>query len=178
LKLVENELYRTGAGSLRSRPTGHSEEILAGLVFHAIGYRGLPLPGIPFDRRWGVIPNLEGRIIDPESGKPIPGLYTAGWIKRGPSGVIGTNKPDASDTVDSMLSDLEQDIHLHPPNPEAGAAAWMVRTAQPRAVIFKDWKHLDRIELERGDRQNRPRVKFTRIDEMLHQVEATKVLGD
>jgi ferredoxin--NADP+ reductase len=178
LRLVVNELYRTDAGTLRPRSLNTFQEIPAGLVFHSVGYKGVALPGIPFDHHWGVIPNKMGRIIDPQRNTPLPGLFTAGWIKRGPSGVIGTNKPDASDTVEGMVADLERGIHLNPAHLDADSAAMMVRQRQPRAIIFKDWKHLDVIELNRGDQQNRPRVKFTQIDEMLSLVETTKAPGD
>ena len=172
IRVVKNELYETEAGTLRPRPSDHFEDIPVGLVFHSIGYKGVPLLGIPFDERWGVIQNKRGRIVDPDKNIPLPGLYTSGWIKRGPSGVIGTNKLDANETVDCMIADLEKGIMLRPKFPEAAAAEKMVRQNQPKYILFKDWKHLDKIELERGDMQNRPRVKFTKINEMLGSVES------
>ncbi len=93
-------------GALRARATEQSETISAGLVFRAIGYRGEPLPGVSFDERAAVILNEGGRVLDPDSRAPLPGEYVVGWIKRGPSGVIGTNKKDAQETVDAMLADL------------------------------------------------------------------------
>src|SRR5680860_890387 len=77
-----------------------------GLVFRAIGYQGVPLPGIPFDAMRGVIPNQGGRIVEPRTGEPVGGEYVVGWIKRGPQGIIGTNKPDSQETARMLLEDL------------------------------------------------------------------------
>jgi ferredoxin--NADP+ reductase len=87
------------------RGTGKIVELEAGAVFRSIGYRGVPVPGIPFKPARGVIPNAGGRIID-EHGRPLPGLYVTGWIKRGPSGIIGTNRADSVATVNPLLGDL------------------------------------------------------------------------
>ena len=106
VELVRNELVAGDDGSLRARATDETETIAAGLVFRAIGYRGEPLPGVSFDERAAVILNDGGRVLDPDSRAPLPGEYVVGWIKRGPSGVIGTNKKDAQETVDAMLADL------------------------------------------------------------------------
>ncbi|MDQ7851294.1 MAG: FAD-dependent oxidoreductase, partial [Armatimonadota bacterium] len=99
MRLVRNRLETTPAGTLVARPTDRFEELAVGAVFRSVGYRGVPLPGVPFNEDWGVILNERGRVLDPGSREPLPGLYTAGWIKRGPTGVIGTNKPDAAETV-------------------------------------------------------------------------------
>ena len=105
MRLVRNVLVADDKGRLGAKPTGDYEDLDVGLVFRSVGYRGVPLPGVPFHERWGVIPNEKGRVTDPATGAPIPGLYATGWIKRGPSGVIGTNKPDAVETVTAMLED-------------------------------------------------------------------------
>ena len=96
-----NELYTDESGQIRARDTGEREEIECGLVLRSIGYKGTGLDGIPFDAARGLIPNESGRVIDPETGEQVPGHYAVGWIKRGPSGVIGTNKKDALDTVNT-----------------------------------------------------------------------------
>ena len=171
IRLVKNTLAKTEAGTLRPQKTIQTEEIPVGLVFHSIGYRGVPLPGVPFNEKWNVIPNREGRVLDPETDAPITGLYTAGWIKRGPSGVIGTNKLDASETVKCMLEDLENGTLMDPPQPEAAAAEEMIRLHQPEYVLFDEWLHLDQLEVERGKEKGRPRLKFTVIDEMLSEVD-------
>lgn len=167
MKLVHNELFATEAGSMRPRPTDRTETLDVGLVFRSIGYRGVPLPGVPFHDSWGVIPNDGGRVIDSQSKEPIRGLYTAGWIKRGPTGVIGTNKPDAAETVENMLADARSGNVLAPAHASAEAAANLVNERQPQAVSFADWKRLDELELSRGKDEGRPRVKFTRIEDML-----------
>ncbi|MFN2135919.1 MAG: NADP oxidoreductase, partial [Candidatus Promineifilaceae bacterium] len=167
MKLVRNELYATDAGTLRPRATDEFEEMEVGLVFRSIGYRGLPLPGVPFNDSWGVIMNEAGRVIDPQTHKPITGEYTAGWIKRGPSGVIGTNKPDALETVDKMIEDLQAGSLLEPSKPQAEAAAALIHERQPDYFSFADWEKLDEIEVGRGEASGRPRVKFTSVEEMI-----------
>ena len=136
-------------------------------MFRSVGYRGVPLPGVPFNDSWGVILNDKGRVLDPDTKQPIVGEYTAGWIKRGPTGVIGTNKPDAAETVECMFEDLALGAVLEPAHPEAAAAEALVRQRQPSYFSYADWLKLDAIEVSRGRAQGRPRVKLTSIDEML-----------
>ncbi|MCO5178590.1 MAG: FAD-dependent oxidoreductase [Candidatus Promineofilum sp.] len=167
MKLVHNELYATEAGSLRPRATDRTETLDVGMVFRSIGYRGVPLPGVPFHESWGVIPNNGGRVIDITTKEPLLGEYTAGWIKRGPTGVIGTNKPDAAETVENMLEDARAGRTLEPSHPTAEAVTSMLDERQCRPVSFDDWKRLDEFELNRGKAEGRPRVKFTRIEDML-----------
>jgi len=167
LKLVRNELYATSAGTLQARATDQSETLPVGLVFRSVGYRGVPLPGVPFNESWAVILNDRGRVLDPDTKQPIVGEYTAGWIKRGPTGVIGTNKPDAAETVECMLEDLAHGKVLEPANPAAAAAEALVRQRQPNYFSYADWQKLDAIEVARGRAQDRPRVKLTSIEEML-----------
>jgi len=168
--LVRNELVPGPGGALQARPTSEHETIAAGLVFRAIGYRGIPLPGVPFDERRGVIPNDGGRVTDPASGVPLPGEYVVGWIKRGPSGVIGTNKKDAQETVDSILADLSSAGAtglLAPSSPDHEAFESMLRARQPDLVTYAGWTEIDRHERSLGEPAGRPRVKLTRIEEML-----------
>jgi len=172
MKLVRNELYQTPTGTLQPRATEQVETLPVGLVFRSVGYRGVPLPGVPFNDKWAVILNEKGRVLDPVSKQPAVGEYTGGWIKRGPSGVIGTNKPDAAETVTCMLEDLAQHAILHPPAPGAAAADALVRSRQPQCLSYDDWRQLDRQEIERGRAQGRPRVKFTRLDEILGALRA------
>ena len=167
MRLVRNILYATDAGSLRPKATDQFETLDAGLVFRSIGYRGVPLPGVPFHDSWGVIPNAGGRVLDAESREPLVGQYTAGWIKRGPTGVIGTNKPDAAETVEAMLTDARAGKLLSPTNATAAAAEALVRGRQAHVVTYDDWRRLDALELSHGKEQGRPRVKFTRVDDML-----------
>jgi len=167
MKLVQNELYATDAGSLRPRATDRTETLDVGLVFRSIGYRGVPLPGVPFHESWGVIPNDGGRVLDSTTKEPVLGQYTAGWIKRGPTGVIGTNKPDAAETVENMLADAREGRTLSPTHATAEAVTQLLDDRHVRPVSFADWKRLDELELARGKEEGRPRVKFTRIEDML-----------
>jgi len=172
VELVRNELVPDEKGTLRARPTAARETIDAGLVFRAIGYRGLPLPGVPFDERQGVIPNDGGRVTDPSTGVTRPGEYVVGWIKRGPTGVIGTNKRDAQQTVDAILADLAERRNgsggeLSPDSPDAASVERLLIARKPDLVPYDGWLEIDRHERVHGERQGRPRVKLTRIDEML-----------
>lgn len=167
MKLVRNELYQTENGTMRPRPTDHFEEIPVGLVFRSIGYRGVPIPEVPFYERWGVILNEKGRVLNPDSKEPVLGEYTAGWIKRGPSGVIGTNKPDAAETAECMLEDLAAGKVLSPAHPDLEAAARLIQQKQPKYVSYEDWLKLDELETAAGEAQGRPRVKFTKVADML-----------
>lgn len=167
MKLVKNVLYQTEAGTLSPKATEQFEDLDCGLVFRSVGYRGVPLEGVPFHERWGVILNEQGRVIDPETKQPRLGEYCAGWIKRGPSGVIGTNKPDSVETVRAMLEDLAQGLVLAPGSPERVAAAALVRDRQPHFFTYADWQKIDQMEIERGQAHGRPRVKFTSVSAML-----------
>jgi ferredoxin--NADP+ reductase len=167
MRLVRNTLYATATGTLQPKATDVTEELRVGLVFRSVGYRGVPLPGVPFNESWGVILNDKGRVLDAQAKTPVGGEYTAGWIKRGPSGVIGTNKPDAAETVTCMMEDLAEGLTLTPEHPQAAAADFFLRERQPRCVSYQDWQRLNEIEVERGRAQGRPRVKFTRVEDML-----------
>ncbi len=151
-----------------ARGTGKVIELETGLVFRSIGYRGVPMPGVPFDDSRGVIPNNGGRIVD--GNKVVPNKYVAGWIKRGPTGVIGTNRADSIATVKAMLEDVDG---INPETKKLGGegAIELLRERGVRHVSFADWKKIDQSEIERGARKGKPREKFTRVDEML------KILG-
>jgi len=167
MRLVRNRLEATPAGTLQAKPTGQFEVLPVGLVFRSVGYRGVPLPGVPFHDSWGVILNETGRVLDPGTKQPLVGEYTAGWIKRGPTGVIGTNKPDAAQTVAWMIDDLAAGRMLSPEEPAAAAAERTMRGRQPRLFSYRDWLALNQIEVTRGRAAGRPRLKFTRVEEML-----------
>jgi ferredoxin/flavodoxin---NADP+ reductase len=111
--------------------------------------------------------NQKGRVLDPETRQPRTGEYTAGWIKRGPSGVIGTNKPDALETVQGMVDDVGKDAILHPTHATATAALQYIQEQQPYYFSYDDWRHLNSIEVARGKALDRPREKFTHIQDML-----------
>ena len=167
IELVKNELHHGGDGSLRARPTGEHETLQAGLVFRSIGYRGVPIEGVPFDEWKGVIPNDEGRVIDPHEQHAIPGEYVVGWIKRGPSGVIGTNKRDAQETVGHLLEDVAGNRLPEPAAPDPDAVEALVAERKPDYVSYQGWELIDEAEQAAGAPLGRPRVKFTRVQDML-----------
>ena len=173
MRLEKNELYTTDAGKLRPRATEQTEELAVGLVFRSIGYQGVPLPGVPFNESRGVVPNQKGRILNPEKKEPLSGLYTSGWIKRGPTGVIGTNRPDARKTVGCMLEDLALGSILAPKLPSVEAAKAMIQSKQPRYISYEDWLRVNELEVEKGDAQGRPRVKFTSVEEIMEALGRT-----
>ncbi|MDZ4767699.1 MAG: FAD-dependent oxidoreductase [Chloroflexota bacterium] len=164
IELAQNELIAAEDGSLRPRTTDRAITIPIGLVFRSIGYHGVALSGVPFDARGGVIPNIEGRVIGAD-GIPHPGEYVVGWIKRGPSGIIGTNKPDSQATVERLLADA--DAGMLPMPTSVDDAADLLARGGCDVVTFADWQALDALELARGAAVGRPRVKYASIDVMM-----------
>ncbi|MGH2956081.1 MAG: FAD-dependent oxidoreductase [Solirubrobacterales bacterium] len=162
-----NELQEK-EGRLSAVDTGERETIECGLVLRSIGYKGVPVEGAPFDEGRGVIPNEAGRVKDPESGEQVPGLYATGWIKRGPSGVIGTNKKDGQETIDSVFEDLEAGKIPQPALAgDREAIEHLLNERKPDHVTFEGWEAIDAAEVERGKPLGRPRVKFIAVDEMV-----------
>jgi ferredoxin--NADP+ reductase len=147
-----------------ARPTGERVGLDAGLVFRSIGYKGVPIPGLPFDQRQGIFPTLDSRIVDP-AGPAIPGLYAAGWIKRGPTGIIGTNKPDSVATVASILADLPSLDSA--PKLGVEALTGLLASRGARVVCYEDWLAIDQAEVSRGAPKEKPREKFSTVAEML-----------
>ena len=146
----------------RAVPTGEEEVIECGLVLRSIGYRGRPLDAVPFDERRGLIRNEGGRVCD-DSGMPCGGEYVVGWIKRGPSGVIGTNKKDAADTVARIVEDRDAGRIGGAPRPDAEeVAAWLAERV-PDAVTWEGWQAIDAAERAAGEAQGRPRVKLVTL---------------
>ncbi len=161
-----NELVEEG-GALRARDTGEREELECGLVLRSVGYTGIPIEGVPFDEKRGLILNEGGRVLDSHDAGHRVGHYTAGWIKRGPSGVIGTNKKDALETVQHLFADVESQTLLDPESPDPVAVEALLAERGVRYVSFEDWQAIDQAEVGRGEPHGRPRVKFVRVDEML-----------
>jgi ferredoxin/flavodoxin---NADP+ reductase len=149
----------------RAVPTGEQETIECGLVLRAIGYRGEPVPGVPFDPRIGRIPNEGGRVTGPD-GVPLPGEYAVGWIKRGPTGVIGTNKKDAADTVARILEDVEAGALNDAPRADTAATEAWLHERVPHLVTWDGWRAIDEHESALGAEAGRPRVKLVDVEHM------------
>jgi ferredoxin--NADP+ reductase len=170
VRVEKNELRADEKGYLNAHSIGVYETLPAGLVLRSVGYKGMPLEDVPYDTRRGVIPNREGRVIDPATGAQLLGEYVVGWAKRGPTGVIGTNKPDAVETAQRMLEDISRTPPA--PNPDPMAIDALLEERQLTFVSIEGWRIIDQIEVQNGAEQGRPRVKFVRVQEMLEALEA------
>ena len=166
LRVVRNRLEPDPRGGVRAVATGEQEVIPCGLVIRSIGYRGRPLPGVPFDERRGLIRNEGGRVCE-EDGTPRVGEYAVGWIKRGPSGVIGTNKKCAADTVAGLVEDVQRGRLTAPAAPSGDAIEAWLRTRVPGLVTWRGWEAIDEHERGLGAPAGRPRVKLVRVPDML-----------
>jgi ferredoxin/flavodoxin---NADP+ reductase len=159
IEVVRNELVDG-----RAVATDEHETIPCGIVFRSVGYRGTPIEGIPFDEGSCTVPNDGGRVLDAD-GRPLPGVYCAGWIKRGPSGVIGTNKKDATETVERLIADAGAGALEHG---EDAAAIDALLAGRGVAVVTQDgWEAIDRAERSAGEPHGRPRIKLAEWDALL-----------
>jgi ferredoxin--NADP+ reductase len=170
IELVHNRLETDEAGAVRAVATDDRETLDCGLVFRSVGYRGVALPELPFDERRGTIPNDGGRLVDTE-GEPLAGVYCAGWIKRGPTGVIGTNKKDATETVELLLEDVESGRLVRKPGVTAAAVEEVLAERGVRPVEYAGWAAIDEAERAAGEKLGRPRVKLCSWDELLAAAE-------
>jgi ferredoxin--NADP+ reductase len=161
-----NELVEKD-GAIRAQDAGEREELECGLLLRSVGYTGVPIEGLAFDGKRGTILNQGGRVLESEGGGHRVGHYASGWIKRGPSGVIGTNKKCAQETVDVLFEDVEAANLPDPEAPEASAVEELLRERGVDFVSFPGWQAIDAAETARGEPQGRPRVKFVRVEEML-----------
>jgi ferredoxin--NADP+ reductase len=168
VRVVRNEIVPTADGGLRAVPTDREEIIECGLVLRSIGYRGRPVDDVPFDERRGLIRNDGGRVCA-ESGDAHRGEYVVGWIKRGPSGVIGTNKKDAADTVAKILEDRDGTGLNAPVIDDADAVAAFYAERAPEAVTWEGWEAIDAHEKRSGEPHGRPRVKLVRITDLIER---------
>jgi ferredoxin/flavodoxin---NADP+ reductase len=165
MRICRNTL-RDEDGSLRACTTDTTEEFACDLVFRSIGYRGVEVDGVPFDERSGTVPNEAGRILD-ERGTPLTGEYVVGWIKRGPTGIIGTNKRDAQETAKALLEDLDAGRLNEPADPSRDSLDELLDERKPDHVTYAGWEAIDRAEKSAGEPQGRPRVKLTTTEELL-----------
>jgi ferredoxin--NADP+ reductase len=166
LRVVRNRIEPDAGGRLRAVATDEEETLSCGLVLRSIGYRGRPLPGVPFDEGRGLIRNEGGRVTG-EDGEPLPGEYVVGWIKRGPSGIIGTNKKDATDTVARIAEDVDAGRLNEPAQADAEATEAWLGARLGGLVTWTGWRAIDERERTAGEPQGRPRVKLVRLDELV-----------
>jgi ferredoxin--NADP+ reductase len=164
-----NVLVRGEDGAIRAQPTGQTERIQTGLVLRAVGYVGKPLPGVPFDDRRSTLLNRDGRVLDPDTHEPIPGLYAAGWVKRGPSGVIGTNKKCAQETTEHLLEDFAAGL-LPTPSESPEQLLAELREKGIEIVDYSGWEAIDAHERALGEPHGRPRVKLVSRDDQLKRI--------
>ena len=165
IELVRNRLEERD-GRLVAIPTDERETIECGLVFRSVGYRGVGLPELPFDERRGTIRNERGRVVA-DDGEPVGRTYCAGWIKRGPTGIIGTNKKDATETVTLLLEDAAAGLLPHKPDATAEAVDALLAERGAEAVLYDGWAAIDELERTAGEKLGRPRLKLTSWDELL-----------
>ncbi|GEM29710.1 putative ferredoxin/ferredoxin--NADP reductase [Nocardia neocaledoniensis NBRC 108232] len=163
VEFAHNELSEEN-GQLVATATDRTETLATGLVLRSIGYRGVPVPGLPFDERRGTVPSEHGRVID--ATEPVPGVYVSGWIKRGPRGVIGSNRVDAEETVEALIADFIAG-KLTAPTGDRAALQALLAQRQPDLVDRKGWKTIDQAEKTAGKAAGRPRVKFTTRADLL-----------
>jgi ferredoxin--NADP+ reductase len=157
VEIGRNRLEVDPDGVPRAVPTGETELVEAGMLLRAVGYHGLPVADLPYHAVSGTVPNQQGRVI--------PGVYVAGWVKRGPTGFIGTNKSDAEETVDQILDDLDSGIVPEPVGTTQGLRG-VIRGRQPGMVDLAGWQAIDREEKRRGAAVGRPRIKIVDVEEM------------
>jgi ferredoxin--NADP+ reductase len=167
VKMEKNQLRAVAGGDIAATGTGHYETIPAGMILRSVGYKGSPLPGVPFDTRKGTIPNELGRVIDPAADRIVRGEYVVGWAKRGPTGVIGTNKPDAIESVNSLFEDLQKGKLHGCEDPRPDAVVELLRDRGVRYVSADEWRAIDAAEVAAGKAQGKPRLKFVAAEEMI-----------
>jgi ferredoxin--NADP+ reductase len=172
IEVVRNELVADADGRIAAVATSERETIPCGIVFRSVGYLGVPLPDVPFDERRATIPNDGGRVLDSD-GQPTAGLYCAGWIKRGPSGVIGTNKKDATETVDHLLDDARAGrLARGDESATAATVDELLASRHVEPVTYAGWQAIDTAERARGEPLGRPRVKLTTWDALVDAARA------
>jgi len=172
IDIGRNEIVEGDDGSLRPRAVDEpAETIECGLVLRSVGYRAVPLPGVPFDERSYILPNTHGRVLAAD-GEPLPGVYAVGWIKRGPTGILGTNKRDAEETVRCLAEDLAAGALPAPEAPGRDAIEALLAERRPNLVTADGWRAIDAAELRRGEEEQRPRVKLASREELLAAAKA------
>ena len=166
IRLEKNQLSG-GVGAQKTKGTGEYEDIPVGMVFRSIGYRGLPIEGVPFNTEWGTVPHELGRVLEGET--VVKGLYVTGWIKRGPTGVIGTNRGDSKETIASLIEDIDGlNIQIK------DSIDILMNERGLRKVTYQDWKRIDSEEVRRGELSGKPREKFTNVSDIISYLNGDK----
>jgi ferredoxin--NADP+ reductase len=167
-----NRIVLADDGALRPQALEEEPETLeCGLVLRSVGYRAVPLPDVPFDERSFILPNESGRVLTSD-GAPLPGVYAVGWIKRGPTGILGTNKRDAEETAACLAEDLASGMLAAPPNPGREQIDAVLAERKPDLVTIEGWRAIDGLERRKGEEQERPRVKLASREELLEAARA------
>ena len=167
ITLQHMELVADDSGTPRPRPRGTTEPLPVDLLFKAIGYKGVPVPGVPYESKQGIVPNVDGRVVEAQGGPVRVGHYAAGWCKRGPTGLIGTNSLDAKATVEAMVQDHATGALLRPGGNDIAA---LLRQRGVDAVSWADWQRLDAWELGEGQRLGKLRQKLVDTAAMLERI--------
>jgi ferredoxin/flavodoxin---NADP+ reductase len=178
VRVGRTELVQQEDGTLRAVVTEVEETIPCQLIFRSVGYRGIPLPGVPFDERSATIPNDHGRVLSEPGGEQRPGEYVSGWIKRGPSGIIGTNKKDSQDTVDALLEDHAAGKVPTAEVDDPDAILAVLADRAPEHIVYEHWQAIDEAERSAGEPHGRPRVKLTRREELLEAAKNAELARD
>jgi ferredoxin/flavodoxin---NADP+ reductase len=167
LKIERNALVVDSNGGLRSKGTGRFEVIETGLVLRSIGYRTVPIEGVPFDYATSTVNNIAGQVVHPNTGEVVAGEYVVGWAKRGPTGRIGNNKPDSASTVEAMVTDIPTLRGIRDDRRDPSQIEVLLRQRDLDYATYEDWRILDKYEVARGASQGRPRIKITTVPEMM-----------
>jgi len=167
VRIEHNELVTDHQGRIQAKGTGTFEFIEASLVLRSIGSRSLPIEGVPFNQTTSTISNIAGRVVQPSTGQVVSGEYAVGWARRGPTGLIGNNKPDAADTVESMVADVPALQGIGDDQRDPAQIVALLRGLNIDYVTYQDWKILNQYEVALGISQGRPRVKVTTVPEMM-----------
>ncbi len=167
IRFERTHLDRAPDGTVRTAVTAETDDVAAGLIIRSIGYTGSPVAGLPFDEVAAVIPNTEGRVFDPDAGKIVPGAYVSGWAKRGPNGVIGTNRRCSAETAACLLEDYRAGL-LRDPAGSADSLESLLAERVPDHLGITDWYRVDKAERDAGSAQGRPRQKLVREQQIRH----------
>ncbi|NWJ48329.1 MAG: FAD-dependent oxidoreductase [Chloroflexi bacterium] len=170
VKIEKNRLEKGADGSIKAVGTGEYETLEVGMIFRSVGYKGAPLADVPFDSKSGIIPNVAGRVTESAGGAVVAGEYVVGWAKRGPSGIIGTNKPDSAATVVSAVQDVSELDGIADENRNPVLIENLLQERGIKYVTYADWHVINKAEIARGEQKGSPRVKFYRVPDMLEVI--------